>query len=172
MSQNDDFTVFDQSSDVEVRTPTLARVLLTLAGAGVLVAIVVIVLATLATAGRPAAATLCNGQSACTDLTVDQVAGLTALELPAESEVIESRYESSLERILVEATVRLPFGSPNPFDDSTYFVVDETPLQLPADTEPYGYYGATGEGGALVADAALIDDGQYEYVVVRVVRTL
>jgi hypothetical protein len=172
MSDNDDFTVFDQSSDVEVRTPSLARVLLTLAGAGVLVAIVVVVLATLATAGRPAAATLCNGQSACSDLTVDQVSGLTALTLPPESEVLESRYESTAQRILVEATVRLPFGSDNPFEASTYFVVDKTPLTLPTDTEPYGYYAATGEAGSLVADGALVDDGQHEFVVVRVVRTL
>jgi hypothetical protein len=172
MSDRDDLTLFDQSSDVEVRTPTLARVLLTLAGAGVLVAIVVIVLATLATAGRPAPATLCNGLSACSDLTVDQISDLTALALPADAEVLESRYESTLDRILVEATVKLPMGSANPFDESTYFVVDSTPLELPSGTEPYGYYGATGEAGALVGDGALVDDGQFEFVVVRVVRTL
>ena len=172
MSDRDDLTLFDQSTDVEVRTPTLARVLLTLAGAGVLVAIVVIVLATFATAGRPAPATLCNGLSACSDLTVDQVSDLTALVLPADSTVLQSRYESTLDRILVEATVKLPIGSANPFDQSTYFVVDSTPLDLPPGTEPYGYYGATGERGALVGDGALVDDGQYEFVVVRVVRTL
>lgn len=172
MRPDDDFAVFDDSRDVDVRSPSLARVLLTLAGAGVLVAVVVVILATLATSGRPEADVLCGGAPLCTDLTVGQVAELSALTLPADAEVVESRYESSAAQILVEATVRLPLGSPNPFDGSAYFVVDESPLDLPADTELFGFYAATGEMGALEADGALVDDGADELVVVRVLRSL
>ena len=168
----DRIELFDDESDVESRTPTLARVLLTLAGAGVLVAIVVIILATVATAGRPEAATLCGGAPACTDLTVAQVSELTALALPADATVVESRYESSAEQILVEATVQLPIGSTNPFEGSTYFVVDSTPLELPAGSDPYGYYAATGEMGALTADGALVETTTKQLVVVRVQRIL
>lgn len=169
---DDEFEVFRDENDVEVRTPSLARVLLTLAGAGVLVAIVVIVLASLATAHRPAPDILCGGAPSCTGLSTEQVAELTALELPLDAEVMSSRYESSAEQILVEATVRLPIGSANPFEDGPYFVVDETPLTIPGDLSVFGFYAATGELGALQSDGALVDDGMSEIVIVRVQRTL
>lgn len=168
----DEIDLFDDEKDVETRAPTLGRVLLTLAGAGVLVAIVVIVLATLATSGRPEAETLCGGAPSCTDLSVTHVSELTGLDLPADATVVESRYESSAEQILVEATVELPAGAANPFDESAYFVVDSTSLDLPAGSDPYGYYAATGELGALTADGALVETSTEQIVVVRVLRIL
>lgn len=170
--EDDDLDLFADESDVESRTPSLGRVLLTLVGAGVLVAIVVVVLATLATAGRPEAETLCGGAPSCTDLSVAHVSQLTALDLPDNATVVESRYESSAEQILVEATVELPADAVNPFDDSSYFVVDSTPLELPAGSDPFGYYAATGELGALTADGALVETNTGQTVVVRVQRIL
>jgi len=172
MPRDPGFELFDDVREVDVRTPSLARVLLALVGAGVLVGITVVVLTTMLTVNQPSADTLCDGADSCTGLTVAQVSGLTALALPGNAEVVSSRYESSDRRILVEATVKLPMGSPNPFEGSSYFVVDETPLDLPAGTQPFGFYAATGEMGALDADGALVDDGFVELVVVRVVRTL
>jgi len=170
-TRDPDFAVFDDEHDVDVRTPSLARVLLALVGAGVLVAATVIVIASLLTASQPAADTLCGSSDSCTDLTVAQVGSLTALALPFNAEVVSSRYEASARQIVVEATVRLPLGSPNPFDGSAYFVVSETPLDLPSG-EPFGFYAATGEMGALQADGALVEGGTGDVVVVRVVRAL
>jgi len=172
MTTDDNFEVFDDERDVEVRTPSLARVLLTLAGAGVLVAILVILLANLVTFDRPAPDTLCDGAASCNDLSVDEVSGLAGIELPPDSEVISSRYESTAEQILVEATVRMPIGSANPFEGGAYFAVDESALTIPNGLSVVGYYAAIGELGALEADAAIADDGMAEIVVVRVVRTL
>ena len=172
MTGNSGLELFDDARDVEVRTPSLARVLLTLAGAGVLAAIVVIIIASVVTADRPSADTLCGGESSCSDLTVTQVGALTALAIPSDAEVVSSRYESSEQQVLVEATVRLTAGSPNPFDGSSYFVVDASPLDLPPGSEPFGYYAATGELGALQADGALVTDDGSDLVIVRVLRTL
>lgn len=172
MAADDDFALFDDEHDVEVRTPSIARVLLTLLGAGVLAAIVISVLATLLTANQPSAERLCDGQASCTGLSVEQVNGLTALELPLDSEVMASRYDANDDRILIEATVRLPVGSENPFAGGAYFEVDETELTIPRGLTPFGFYAATGELGALQADAALVDDGFTEVALVRVVRTL
>jgi hypothetical protein len=169
---SDDLDLFDDESEVVETRMGLGRVLGAHAGAGVLDAIVAIVLATLATAGRPQAETLCGGAPSCTDLSVSQVAQLTGLALPEGSTVVESRYESDAEQILVEATVELPFGAANPFDGGSYFVVDSTPLELPAGSDPYGYYAATGEMGALVGDGALVETTTKQIVVVRVQRTL
>jgi len=168
----DRIDLFDDEADVEVRTPSLVRVLLTLAGAGVLVAIVVIVLANLATFDRPPADRLCDGAASCNDLSVDEVNDLAGIELPLDSEVISSHYESTADQILVEATVRMPIGSENPFEGGAYFAVDDSTLSIPNGLEVVGLYAATGEMGALEADAAIGDDGMSEIVVVRVVRTL
>lgn len=168
----DDIELFHDESDVPPHRTSLARVLLTLAGAGLLVAILVIVLTTLATAGQPSVEALCGGEPTCTTLTVQQVSDLTSLALPADSEVVSSLYDSDAVHILVEATVRLPAGSANPFDGGVYFEVDASPLTLPADTTPFGLYGAIGENGALQADGALVTDDTGELVVVRVKRTL
>ena len=168
----DELDLFDNESEVGETRTGLGRVLLTLAGAGVLLAIVVIVLATVATAGRPEADVLCGGAPSCTGLSAAQVAELSSLDLPADATVVESRYESDADRILVEATVELPFGAANPFDGSSYFVVDSTPLELPTGADPYGYYAATGEMGALTADGALVETTTKQIVVVRVLRNL
>lgn len=172
MPRDEGFELFDDEQDVEVRTPTIAKVLLTLVGAGIVAAIVVIVLANVVTFGRPDPETLCDGAASCSDLTVEQVSSLTALELPANADVVSSSYDSTSERILIEATVELPVGSANPFDGSSYFEVDESELDLAANLTPVAFYAATGELGALVADGVLADDGFSELVIVRVVRSL
>ena len=168
----DRIELFDDEADVEVRTPSLSRVLLTLAGAGVLVAVVVILLANLVTFDRPAPDTLCDGAASCNDLSVEEVNDLAGIELPLDSEVISSSYESTADQIVVEATVRMPIGSANPFDGGAYFPVDDSSLTVPNGLSVFEYYAAVGEMGALEADAALADDGLAEIVVVRVVRTL
>lgn len=167
---SDDLSLFDDERDVEVRTPTLARVLLTLLGAGVLVAFAVVVITSLLTAHRTPTGALCTGDG-CGPMSVSQVSEFTGLPLPADAEVTRSAYQSNDERILVEASVRLPPGSPNPFDSGPYAVVGETSLELPPG-EPFGYYEASGEGGSLQADGALVEAVGGDIVVVRVERTL
>ena len=178
----EDLDVFTAEQDVAERpASSWLRVLLVLIGAGVLAAVVVVVLSAVLTADQPTAtysggeSEVCGGESSCTDLTLDQIQELVALKLPEGSEIITSRYDKTAESITIEARVTLPEGAANPFDDSAYFEVDPSKVTVvfPAGIEPIGYYAATGELGALNAEALLGTNAAGRQVVaVQLVRTL
>jgi len=178
----EDLDVFTSEQEVaERQASSWLRVLLVLIGAGVLAAVVVIILSAVLTADQPTATysggktEVCGGESSCTDLTLEQIRQLVALELPEGTEVITSRYDTTAESIVIEARIALPEGAANPFDGSAYFEVDPSKVTVvfPAGIEPTGYYAATGELGALNAEALLGTgaDGR-QVVAVQLVRTL
>ena len=156
-----DLDVFTEEKDVAERTEhSWPRVLLALVGAGILAAVVVVIVSALLTADQQTATytpnnndgVVCGGEMSCTDLSVEQVEQLVALELPEDTEIITSSYEETDELIVVEARVALPAGAENPFEDSPYFDVESVDTVFPAGIVPVAFYAATGEMGALNAD--------------------
>jgi len=181
---SDDLDVLTVEQDVDgsaATGPGWLRVLLTLIGAGVLAAIVIVIISAVLTADQPTATygpaldEVCGGEASCSDLSLAQVNQLVALELPEGTEIITSRYEEGAESILVEARVALPEGAANPYDGSPYFEVDESKATVvfPAGINIETYYAATGELGALNAEGILGTDGDGRSIVaVHLVRTL
>lgn len=158
----EDLDVFAAEVEVEDASssgPGWLPVLLALLGVGVLLALVVIIIAALLSADNPESTTspndgpICGGATSCTDLTVEQIDQLVALELPEGTEVVTSRYEQTEAAIVVEARVVLPVGAANPFEGTAYFEVDQLDTTFPAGIVPIALYAATGELGALNADA-------------------
>ena len=177
-----DLDVFTDEQDVETPTsgPGWLRVVLVLIGAGLLFGIVVVIIAAVVSAGQPTATpagsggtAVCDGETSCSNLSLQRIEELTALDLPEGTEVIASKYEETEDAIVVEARVTLPDGAQNPFDDSAYFEVESVGTSFPAGIIPIAYYAATGELGALNADAVLGtgDDGS-EVVAVYLRRDL
>ena len=155
--------------------PRLMQVIVALVVVGLLVgAAVAIVVSGLSSVTADHSSALCGGASSCTDLTLDQVRSLTAINLPADSEVVESSFEQTDERITVMATVLLPDGADDPFDGTGYGPITTPRLDWPIeDLTVLKYYGATGEQGALNAEAVFaVDDRVREVVLVQITRTL
>ena len=179
-----DLDVFTEEQDVAQSSTAGSgwlRVLLALIGAGVLAAVVVVIVSALLTADQPSATyapsndddVVCGGEASCTDLTLTQIEQLVALDLPDGTQIVTSRYEQTADAILVEARAALPDGSANPFEGSAYFEVDESKVTVPAGIEPIGTYGATGEQGALNADGILGTDSDGRTIVtVQLTRAL
>ena len=181
LEKADDLEVFDDVRDVEPGTASgfgLLRVLGVLLGAGVLVAIVVVILAALLSARAPEPAVVCDGAASCDDLSLVQVQDLTALDLPAGSTVISGSYDEMPEGIVVTAVVQLSDPNADPFAGTAWFEISEDAfveagLDVPTALEAFLYYGATGENGSLEGDAAFaVDEDGNQVVVVRVLRAL
>lgn len=112
------------------------------------------------------------GAAICKDLTLEQVRTLTGIDLPPDTEVVASRYAETDDLITVTAEVALPDGAENPFEGTNYAAID-TPSQdwRVDDLEVFGYYAASGENGALNAEAVFaLNDHLRVVVLVRVAR--
>ena len=176
MSDVDD--LFSDEVDVAPSTasnPRLPQVIGVLVAAGILVALVVVIVVSglsSISAGRGNA--ICGGEAVCSDLSLDEVRSLTAIDLPAGSEVVESSYQETDDLITVTAQVLLPDGADDPFEGTGYGTIPAPSLNWKlADLSVLAFYGATGEEGALNAEAVhAINDRVREVVLVQITRAL
>lgn len=155
--------------------PRLVQVIASLVVVGLLLgAVVVIVVSGLSSVAAGRSGAPCGGATACSDLTLDQVRSLTAVNLPAGSDIIESSYSETDDLITVTARVQLPEGAADPFDGTGYGPTSTPRLDWPLDgLSVLEFYGATGEEGALSAEAVFaVDDRLHEVVLVQITRAL
>ena len=176
MSELDDLL----SEEVEVApstasNPRLLQVVGALVVLGLLVGgVIVVVVSGLSSIGVARGGALCGGDAVCSDLSLDEVRSLTAIDLPSGSEVVESSYAETDDLITVTARVLLPDGAPDPFDGTGYGPISTPGADWPLDDlTVLEFYAATGEQGALNAEAVFaVDDRVREVVLVVVTRTL
>jgi hypothetical protein len=176
MSDVDD--LFSAEVDVAPSTasnPRLPQVIGALVVAGILLAVVVIVVVTgLSSISTGRGNAICGGEAVCSDLTLDEVRALTAIDLPAGSEVVESSYQETDDLITVTAEVLLPNGADDPFEGTGYGTISTPSLNWKlADLTVLAFYGATGEEGTLNAEAVhAVNDRVREVVLVQITRAL
>ena len=175
MSELDDLL----SEEVEVApsvgaNPRLAQVIGALVLLGLLVgAVIVVVVSGLSAITGARSAALCGGAAVCNDLTLDEVRSLTAIDLPAGTEVVESSYQETDDLITVTARLLLPDGASDPFEGTGYGAISTPRLDWSVDDlTVLGFYAATGEQGTLNAEGVFaVDDRVREVVLVQVTRT-
>jgi hypothetical protein len=157
-------------------SPRLLQVVISLVVVGLLVgaAVIVVVSGLSSVTGVRGGSAVCGGAASCADLSLDQVRSLTAIDLPADSDVVESSYEQTDHLITMTATVWLPDGAADPFDGTGYGQISSPGVDWPIDDlTVLAFYGATGEQGTLNAEAVFaVDDRVREVVLVQVTRTL
>jgi hypothetical protein len=173
MSELDDLF----SEEVEVTpsvaaNPRLLQVIAALVVLGLLVGTVIAVIVSGLSSVTARGPALC-GAAVCNDLSLDEVRSLTAIDLPDGSTVVESSYEETDDLITVTARVLLPDGAPDPFDGTGYGPISSPRLDWPLDDlTVLTFYAATGEQGALNAEAVFaVDDRAREVVLVQITRT-
>ena len=173
MSELDD--LFSQEVEVApsvAANPRLAQVIAALVVLGLLVGTVIVIVVSGLSSVTGRGAALC-GDAVCNDLSLDEVRSLTAIDLPDGSDVLESSYEETDDLITVTARVLLPDGAPDPFEGTGYGPISTPRLDWPLDDlTVLAFYAATGEAGALNAEAVFaVDDRVREVVLVQVTRT-
>ena len=175
MSELDDLL----SEEVEVApsraaNPRLFQVIGALVVLGLLVGAVIVVVVSGLSSIAGQRAPLCGGAAVCTDLSLDEVRSLTAIDLPAGSEVVESSYAETDDLITVTARVLLPDGAADPFEGTGYGPISTPQADWPLDDlTVLAFYAATGEQGTLNAEGVFaLDDRVREVVLVQVTRTL
>lgn len=178
MADDSDLDIFDSAEEVEQPRPRVLVVVGALVGVGLLIGIVVSAIVGLYSSVTPVEAqpgsSVCGGAAACDGLSLLQVQSLTAIPFPAGSQVESSSYAETAADITVLAEVTLPEGADSPFGASAY----TTRSQPTFDWDTAGltvldYYAASGELGALYAEAVHAVDGDgREVVLVRVERVL
>ena len=154
-------------------SPRLPQVIVALVALGILIAIaVVIVVSGLSAVKGGSANAVCGSAAACSNLSLDQVRSLTAINLPDGSVVLDSSYEETDDQITVTARVALADGSDDPFAGTGYGTIATPALDWPVDDlAVLAYYGASGEQGTLNAEAVYaIDDQVRQIVLVQVAR--
>lgn len=173
--------IFSREVDVApsiAANPRLLQVVGALVVAGLLIGVLVIVVVTglSSIVAKPVGpgSVVCGGAAVCSDLSLEQVRSLTAISLPAGSEVRSSSYAETDDIITVTAEVLLPDGAADPFMGTGYGAIGSPNLDWPTDDlTVLNYYAATGEQGTLNAEAVLaIDDRVREVVLVQVTRVL
>lgn len=178
MADNDDLDIFDSVEEVAPSSTRLPVVIGSLVGGGLLIGIAISVVVALFSSVTPVrvepGSVVCGGATVCDDLGLVQVQSLTAIPFPVDSEVVSSSYAETDSEITVRAEVALPEGAENPLDVSAYATMSQPKL----DWDVTGltvtdYYVASGEQGALYAEAVWATDASgREIVLVQVVRTL
>jgi len=175
MSELDDLL----SEEVEVApsraaNPRLLQVIGALVVLGLIVGAVIAVVVSGLSSIAGQRAPLCGGAAVCNDLSLDEVRSLTAIDLPAGSEVVESSYEETDDLITVTARLLLPDGAADPFDGTGYGPIATPIRDWPIDDlTVLAFYAATGEQGTLNAEGVFaVDDRVREVVLVQVTRTL
>ena len=175
MSELDDLL----SEEVEVApstaaNPRLLQVIGALVVLGLLVGTVIVVVVSSLSSIAAQRAPLCDGAAVCNELSLDEVRSLTAIDLPAGSEVVESSYAETDDLITVTARVLLPDGAADPFEGTGYGPISTPSLDWPIDDlTVLAFYAATGEQGTLNAEGVFaVDDRVREVVLVQVTRAL
>lgn len=167
------------ATEVEVGPSTASNPrLLQVIGALVVVGVVVGAAITVVVAGLSSITVqrgdgVCGGAAACTDLSLDEVRSLTAINLPDGSDVIESAYTATDDHVTVTARVLLPVGADDPFTGTGYGPISMPHLEWPTENlTVLDYFGASGEEGSLRAEAVYaVDDRMREVVLVQITRT-
>lgn len=154
--------------------PRLPLVISALVVAGLLIGLLVIVVVSGVSTLAPSAGVVCNGETSCSGLSLEQVRTLTGIDLPAVGEVVESSYEETAATVTVSARVRLPEAGPNPFDGTAYREIAAPQQSWPTDDlGVIGYFSVSGDPGSLSGEAVYaVDDYMREIVLVTVHRDL
>lgn len=173
-----DLDVFAGEVEVEPSTgshPRLPVVLAALVGAGVLAAGVVVfgVVTAVSVSETISAGSGCTAAEPCTGYDLADVAERTGLVIPG-AEVVDSSYVSESGETAFRAELELPAGASPDFAAANFGVVPEPGTDWSdelagRESEPIGYYAASGNGGLTVGNAlhTLLPDGT-EVVLVEV----
>ena len=178
MADDSDLDIFDSVEEVAPSTTRLPVVIGSLVGGGLLIGIAISVVVALFSSVTPVrvepGSVVCGGAAICDDLSLVQVQSLTAIPFPVGSTVLSSSYAETANDITVLAEVALPDGSDNPLDVSAYATMSQPKLDWDVTgVTVLDYYVASGEQGALYAEAVhVVDDRVREVVLVQVVRNL
>jgi hypothetical protein len=155
--------------------PRLLQVIGSLVVVGLIIgAIAVVIVSGISSIAAGGGNAVCGTSRSCSDLSLDEVRTLTAIDLPAGSEILESAYTETDQFSTLTATVLLPDGEDDPFVGTGYGPISAPSIEWPiGDLHVVEFYGATGEQGAVEAEGVFtINDRIRGVVLVQITRTL
>jgi hypothetical protein len=159
---SDDLSTLGEVQTVEQPKSRLLLLIGALVLVGVLFAAVVVVIVLFLSSAKTDSTT-----------TLEQVATDTAIAFPSGSTLVAADYDRSDEKIVLDAEVRLPDGTGDPFAGTAYIESATATQDWPADLEDPVYYAASGEQGTLNSDAVYATDAEgHPVVLVHLVQEL